>query len=900
MERSSRFGSIRSIAIAVAVGVGLGLPAVAQQEGARESGSIDEIIVTATKREQSLQEVPIAVSAFQGEDLETRGITELEDLQQISPSISVYGSNSTSNGGTLRIRGMGTTGNNPGLESAVGSFIDGVYRSRSGQAYGDFLDVERIEILRGPQGTLFGKNTSAGAVQIITKKPSFDWGGQITGSYGNYDHKKVTASVTGPLIADLLAFRIAGSWHERDGYYEDVNSNDAYNSRDRYSLRGQLLLTPTEDFEARLIVDYSDADEDCCPAAFQANGPSAALVQFLGGHVTGSIGTTAVRSGISNRVVPWDFNPAAPAGLPVQPSPTWDPTAIDFLANQVSKHQEGRREVGVNFEPVEDIEDRGVSLEMNFDWNEISFTSITAWRNFEVLRAQDIDFTSADILRPQDANDEFENLSQELRAVGTWGDLDWLVGVYLYSEDVETNEQIRFSADGGAFFSMAFGLPPTVLAPFFPDGIGYSAEWESETEGYAIFTQNTYHVNEALDITLGLRYSREEKEATGLMNGGAPGTVVNDPTPGLAVPGMGWCEGTTAANLTILRTVLASFCDNASWERKATERELTGTLSLSYAINEDLNTYVSYSRGYKAGGFNLDQESVDAVICNLDQGQFDGQFGVLAPSPTLGQVVPMTGTLVNGTPSECAGLAPGDIARIEDNARFDPEFANSYEIGLKGTFLDGALVVNSAVFFTKFEDFQLNTFNGFGFTISNVSQVESRGFEVESFWTVNENLFVTLGFTYADTRYGDNLNLSNPLDAPTGGNTNIATLVDGERLTHAPAWQGSASFVYEDTIPGTEWSGFFATNVAYRGPHNTGSNLHAIKRERANTLVNARLGARSPDGTWEIELWGNNITDEFVNTLVFDSVFQSGSFHTFFNPPRMYGITVKYNFGEGR
>lgn len=834
----TRMSGLRHGASALIV-LALAFPAFAQDDDSKQG--IDEIIVTATKREQSIQDVPIAVSAFTADELENRGIEELEDLNQISPSISVYNSNSTANGGTVRIRGVGTTGNNPGLESAVGMFIDGVYRSRSGQGFSDFVDVERIEVLRGPQGTLFGKNTVAGAVSVITKKPSFDFGGHVSATYGNLDQKRVAASVTGPVIDDVLAFRLSGSWREADGYYQDFNSTDAYGERDRYSLKGQLLWTPSEDLSVRLIADYTEKDESCCPAAFYGQGPSAAWIRQVGGTV---VGQTGANGG------PVDF--FGPRNINADP-----------------------REVGVNFKPVEEVEDWGVALDITYEWNEVTIHSITAYREYEAFRAQDVDFTDADVLRPQDADDLFENFSQEFQFIGSTGDLDWIVGIYGYTEDIDTDDEILFSAMGGPFVSLVFtaGASAAALAPAFPNGAGYRAEWFSETEGYAIYTNNTYHLTEQLDITFGIRYSRERKEAGGSVNGGLPGQVINDPTPGL-VPGVGWCEGLSIAGVGAGRAALGSLCDNVSWENSATEREWTGTVSTSYAVSEELNVYASFSRGYKAGGFNLDQESFDSII----------------------------------NPALMVGAA--EVRKV-DKTRFEPEFVNAYELGFKSTWLDGNLVMNVALFISKFEDFQLNSFDGLGFTITNLSQVESRGFEVETFWAVNENLTLSVGATYADARYGDNLSnfatCSTPtpdsacaaLDAPTGGNVNVPSQIDGDRLTYAPAWNGTFSANYEQTIPGTEWIGRFVWATAYRGRANTGSNLHPLKLVQDTWFQNARLTAVSPDGDWEIALWANNLTNEFVPMVVFDSVFQSGSLHTFVNEPRTFGLTVKYSFGEG-
>ncbi|TDI62844.1 MAG: TonB-dependent receptor, partial [Alphaproteobacteria bacterium] len=173
-------------------------PAVAQ---------LDELIVTATKREQLLQTVPIAISVFDTTQLRNSGVDTIHELMSLAPSFQSSSSNSETQGNTIRIRGIGTQGNNPGFESAVGVFIDNVFRARAGIALTELLDIERIEVLRGPQSTLFGRNTSAGALNIITKGPEFEFGGYVEGTYGNYDMYDIRGSVTGPIVGDKLAAR---------------------------------------------------------------------------------------------------------------------------------------------------------------------------------------------------------------------------------------------------------------------------------------------------------------------------------------------------------------------------------------------------------------------------------------------------------------------------------------------------------------------------------------------------------------------------------------------------------------------------------------------------------------------------------------------------------------------
>lgn len=818
----------------------LSLPAFAQDAAPAADPAqrdVEEIIVTATKREANIQDVPIAVSAFQGAELAARRIDEIEDLAQISPSINVNTSNTSSAGGTLRIRGVGTTGNNIGLEAAVGTFIDGIYRSRSGQGFSDLLDIERIEVLRGPQGTLFGKNTSAGAVSVITKRPVLSESeGFALVEIGDFNSKRVALSYSAPIVEELLGFRVSGQWTDRDGYYEDFHSNGSWGHRDRYILRGQLLWAPSEDLDFRLIGDYGQRDESCCPAVWVRGGASAARVL-----------TAAKARGLGQDV----------------------PTVRGL---DVSGRESNKWRVGLNYEPFEKVSDWGVSLEANWDLDAVKLTSITAYRKFRARYAEDVDFTSADVLRPQNpsgggASDAFENFSQEIRAAGTLFDqFDYLVGFYGYTEDVDTSTRIEWGAD--APFVVLGAAVPTLL----PQGEGYSRSAFIDTTGWAIFTNNTWSPwQDRLDLTVGARFGRETKEAASSVNGAPVGTFVNDPhcTSGFFLDG---------------------FCNNLSWEDSgATEKEWTYTFSGTFHVTEDINVYYSYSRGYKAGGFNTDQDSFDCAI--LDGPDADAVATARTPRPRSGA---------------CVGLGAGPDPLNPDrtvpinNTRFDPEFAKSHELGIKGTYMDGRARINLVLFTTDFTDFQLNTFTGLGFIVSNVESVRSRGVELESFFEIAEGLDATLGITYADARYGRDVsttfNLNNPFAAPRDGLPNPAFAIAHHRITNAPAWTGSASVNYERKLPLTEWVGFVSANTAYRGRRNTGSNLHPYKFENAKWYLNLTVGTKSPDGHWEASLWSTNLTNTYDRSIIFDTPTQGGTYHAYVNPPRMWGGTLKYNF----
>jgi iron complex outermembrane receptor protein len=839
--------------IAAAAVLAIALPAMAQEAAApadpaaapapAERSGVEEIVITATKREANLQEVPIAVSAFTGDDLLSKGVTTVDEIEEVSPTIQINTSNGAAANSTIRIRGVGTTGNNPGLEAAVGTFIDGVYRSRSGQAFSDLLDIERVEVLRGPQGTLFGKNTSAGAISVITKKPVLsERDGSITAELGNFNHKRLAGSYSAPIIEGILGFRVGASWSDRDGYVQDANGPGSWVERDRYMIRGQLLWTPIETLEMRLIGDFSERDESCCPAGMLIEGPTSNRFNGYGIH------ELATSLGLGNDLndIPLTSTPAA--------------GAYPFVRR--SDAQLGRREVGLNLEPIEDVRDWGVQFDANWDLDVVELTSITAYRKFGSRAQQDVDFTSADILNLPFFEDEYENFSEEFRLSATFGDFDLIFGIYGYMEDIQVAERLEFASQAGLFI-IRNAVPVPGIEALLPTGTGYSANWDQESRGYAFFTNGAYHITEAITATVGARYSHETKDATGILNSGPILTENGSPNAtalgliGGAVPAgvnESWCGTLTGAGLGAFRTALRGFCDNASWRNEATEKEWTWTVSLAYALTDDINTYASVSRGYKAGGFNLDQESSD---------------------------------IVTDTPT-------GFVTSYVESTRFEPEFATAYEIGVKGTYLDGMARVNIAGFWTDFEDFQLNTFNGLGFTIANVGKVRARGFELESFLAPAENLTVNFGVAYSDARYGKGTGLGFPITLPDGSTDFVSA--EGNRLTNAPAWTGNLGLLYETALPSTEWTGFASTNVRYTGRKNTGSNLHPYKMEPHHYFVNMQLGVRSPDQHWEASVWSNNLTNEYENNIIFDGVTQAGTQGTFYNPPRTYGVTLKYNF----
>ena len=641
----------------VAGGVLLTAPGVTIAEEHASERVFEEVVVTATKREESIQDVPIAISAFTDEDLDARGIQDVFTLQQVAPSLFINTSNSTTNGGTIRIRGIGTTGNNVGLEAAVGAFVDGVYRSRSGQALNDIIDVERIEVLRGPQGTLFGKNTSAGAVHIITKSPEYEPGGSVSVTAGSRGTIRTEGYYTGGL-SDTIAFRVAGKYQQRDGYYKDIDTGDEYSEIDRYTFKGQLLFEPSDKFEGRVILDYTERDESCCPATYS----------YLDRGVT-----AAVRAVGGTAVVSADGD------------------------------------VGVNYPPYEDVKDFGITFHANWDLGFGDLESVLSTRNFEVERGQDSDFSKADIYQLSDTDEEFDSTSLEVRLVGTKDNFDWLVGFIYGVEDISSAGRfLELASRGQQYFTLILpGLyAPAVTAGSLTqaqvdgivlasrtalmEGMGLRGSYSQDADFWALFTHNTWHVNDKLALTLGLRLSQEDKDGSTIING----TGVAD---------------TVGTNWPCATVRVTTFCGNAGYSLSRSDDEPTGTLKASYAFTDSISAYASLSRGYKSGGFNLDPTAYKLGANNMV---------------------------------------------TTDSREFKPEIADTIEIGMKAQLLDGALTLNLAVWDGGIDDFQLNTFEGAFFTVNNVPDVDARGMEVEYNWWIGDYIRLSGGVTNINTRYG--------------------------------------------------------------------------------------------------------------------------------------------------
>ncbi len=432
---------------------------------AQQTNALEEIVVTATKRVQSLQDVPIAVNAFNADTIEVAGINNAGDLAILTPALNIN-VNTNPFAARMIIRGVGTAQTDPALEPSVGLFIDGVYLGRTGLGMSDLTDIERIEVLQGPQGTLYGKNTNAGAISVITKKPNFEESeGYVEASVGNYSMNKLTASASGPLTQNL-AYRLSGNINQRDGYYDNSAGVD-FNDADDWNIQGKLQWEATESLSILLSGSRVERDTTCCGAD---------AVQ------TESVNNELVAQGLSpDSNDPYDYN--------------------------VQSNADNR------FAMESDL----LSMTIDYDAGWGAIKSITAWNDYSYRVDQDPDRSELDILTL--SNDKFsgDSFSQELRFTASPTDnVDYMLGAFYLEQNTKRggDEPFVFIGDDiitiGSQQDLPFPLPFNFLVQ---PGDSLTVDMNQDAETIAFFGQGTWHIGDQWHITGGLRWSDEEKKS---------------------------------------------------------------------------------------------------------------------------------------------------------------------------------------------------------------------------------------------------------------------------------------------------------------------------------------------------------------------------------------------------
>ncbi|MDC0973514.1 TonB-dependent receptor [Luminiphilus sp.] len=846
---------MRCLTLAAAV-----LSAISAQSFAQQS--MEEVVVTATKRTESIQDVPMSVSVISGEVLERAEVRDLLDLQSVVPSLRVpqFQNSIQTN---FVIRGFGNGANNPGIEPSVAVFVDGVYLSRSQARISDLPNIQQIEVLKGPQSTLYGKNASAGVISVTTKAPEFESRGSVEVGFGNYSQESVRAFYTGPL-SDSVAFSLSGTSLSRDGYFDNVPTGTDFNNRNRWSTRADFLIEG-DDSELRVILDYDEIDEVCCGTANLVNGPAGFAL----------------------------------APLSVVPGQAYIPEdAFNF------KH------FG-NFDTINKGENKGVTVDYQTSIGDIDVRSITAYRDSYFNQPLgDVDFTGADVIGNSTGETEIKTFTQEFRLTGTAGNADWLLGGFYFDESIDFENGIEFGSQWRNYINLTVGggdlaageaalggleaLLGYTPGTFLADGDGVLETATQDNESYSVFGQVTFPLSSKTNLTVGLNYLNDEKEITlsqenndGFSNLSLRGEDGITALTNLAYVGglaaLGIPPLTDPTDLVYLQTVAATAAaiaptdsnpfvgfealqflpqvlgiPNAAEPGTSNDSKTTYTVSLSHAYSDDLNLYATYGTGFKSTSWNLSRDSRPTV---QERDGILSAGGVLPNNLTIGTRL----------------ASPEDAQTIEFGAKYSADW---------GT-------LNAAIFDQSIEGFQSNAFLGTGFALTNAGKQSTKGVELDLMVRASEALTIALSATYLDPIYDDF----------TGAQLN-GQPADFTGLTPAGVHELSLSAVatYNFNISGMD--GFIQADYQYdsavdiNGGGDLSNNNIALGsrgfREREVRMINASFGLTR--GDWDLRIWGRNLTnDEWLITW-FPAVAQTGSLTGYPNQPRTYGATLRRNF----
>ena len=754
----------------------------AQPPQAEEATTLEQIVVTARRREESLQDTPVAVTALSAAALERQQIVGTTDLDKIAPNLQFhsYGTLTGNNSAAqVFIRGIGQTDATPAVDPGVGIYIDDVYMGRAVGGAMDFRDISSVQILRGPQGTLFGRNTIGGAVLLTTNQPGEEAGNSVRLGVGEDNLFEAYGAFDIP-FSDTWAARVALGGRQRDGYVERAFDGEDLGDEEMYT--GQLALRwkPSDSFAMTLRADYTKEDENGSPFVFQSMNEGATFV-----------GAASIAAGCPNILDP--FPPPLLVGPLDDPRCGNDAQAIDEFTN------------GGTYPATSTLENQGVSLVMRWDVNDaLAFKSITADRSLEWTGTRDADNTPLLILHTN-YDSKSDQFSQELQALVDTDRLDGVFGLYYFDED---------SFD-------------RLLVPLGNPGSSYDTQRVAmDSEALAAFTEWTFKFTDAFSATAGVRYTEETKGLQATMFNVAPATAAEPPAPTALCPFAG--APPTQTGCLFLTT------NRFEEEFSAT----TTSASLQYRFNPSVMTYVSWSEGFKSGGFNQ-------------------RYNAAPP-----------------------GNAP---------ISFGAESAQTWELGFKLDPTD-TLRVNIAAFTTEYDDIQMTYRLGVVPLLFNAGVASIDGGEIELQFAPTAEFLLDASLGYLDSGFDS---ITPP--PPFGPVTPTATATLDSRLPFTPEFQGHLGLEYTF---GSSWGLTPRVDVSYTDEQFfDAGNSPEIAQDEAVTLVNASLAFKAESGKWRIVLSGTNLTDELYPVAGTSSLTTaSGYAEIIYVRPRTFGLTATLDF----
>ncbi|MCP4232013.1 MAG: TonB-dependent receptor [Aestuariibacter sp.] len=815
---------------------------------------LEVIEVSAQKRPQNLQDVPVAVTALSGNVLAEKAAFDIYDIERAVPTLSAFQSQSATNS-AFAIRGIGTSSQNFGFESSVGLYVDGVYRARQNSVINDLVDISSVEILRGPQGSLFGKNTPSGAVVMQTQAPDFDNSGFFQLSAGNFNMLNISGASSFTAKEDVLAFRVSGFSSQRDGWVGDVNHPDAeLNNRDRSGIRLQALYTPNDDVSVRFIADYAELDERCCAAlTWQDNTQANAI--------PGKLGTDAL------------------LGSPL------------LGATLYTREHYFNFQTALSDSPRSRMQDKGLSAQIDWQLNDnLSLVSISAYRQFDSYDYTDTDFSDADLLSTTNDADQ-QAVSQELQLHYSRADFNAIIGAFFFHQKLD----LAFTNHIGDDFPTFFAASASELTPLV-DGLntlsalsgGFIAPAAAATPGgtdiyhtanqtqdsIALYAQSDWQFAKAWTLTTGLRFTREDKSLRGEYTETGPGIdglsmdpadIPNPFAAGPALAAIGATLGSGSLPDSASLAAVAPF-QTAGWgfyflntasvlprppmQESLSYNNVSGTVKVSYQPADNQLIYASWANGFKSGGINTDR------------------------------------------------IAPGF------NPVFNPEKSNALELGLKQDFPEQDLRINLAVHRTDIDDFQATTFTGTGFNLQNAGTIETKGLEVDLTWLPLASTQVTLNFARTLAHFDEFDNGScwvaytwhTGIDDPGRQQPSDPFCSRaGDRVGFEPQTRytlGVEHYADVFSFPTT-----LRLDYQYTGDLFLDDTNDPYKHVGAFDIVNASWLWEIPAWQSQLILWSKNLFDtEYVAKNGFDVPVQTGKIMAYPGMPRTFGVTLRTHF----
>lgn len=788
--------------------------------GIASGQALEEIVVTAQKREQGANDIGITMNTFTGAQLKDLGFTSAEDMAMLTPGLTV---NETAATGVplYTIRGVGYQDYSTAASSTVGLYFDEVAVPYTVMSRGLMFDVERVEVLKGPQGDLYGRNTTAGQINFVSKKPTDELAAGITAGFGSYSTMDLEGFVSGGL-SDTVRGRIAvRSIQSGEGWQKSTTRIDELGELDTMAIRGLLEIDLGENANLLLNVHYvDDQSENRANTAYD--------------------GTLVGLSEFSNPYQPLNEY-RLPGGANFGETPPWYSTGNNEAADWTNSYTSVQTGRTFALRPKRDNQLTGASATLNWDIGGVTLTSITAIDQFDRVEANDWDggfFNDSSNINTTDLS----VFSQELRFSGGDDDLNWIAGAYFSSDEMDEYYHYFMSDSVFGNGSIPWGAAPFILSPILELDTIYS----QETDSAAVFGHMEWRFADDWRLTLGARYTSEERTWSGCtfsaddgtlagflntlfgatLAAGDCGTIDDDPNSPNYIFGL---LGTPNVN-----DAFHVFTDTIKTDR------WMGKVTLDYAVSDDVLLYGTISNGFKSGGFNG------------------------ANSNTTLQLQPIR-----------------------------PEILTAYELGVKSTLADGTVQLNAAAFFYDYEDKQEQdravTFVGNISGLTNVPKSEITGAELDMQWIPADGWDVHLGVAILDTEITEWMAVD---PGASAWPTVVLRDVSGSTLPMSPDLQWSALVSKAWTL-GNGKALDAAIDYAYTD--STTGGIQAADATEDYAVANARIGFGADDGKWRVLLWGRNITDEYYYPAAYNG--GNGPFIRVNGLPRTWGVSLDYKFG---